>query len=219
MSTHPTIEFYFDPISPYAWLAARQRDRIEASGVRLDFRPVLFGALLSAHGSKGPAEIPAKRAYTMRDVLRIATRLGITMKGPPTHPFNPLRGLRMCIALEHPEHRRRFGLALMDGAWVLGLQLEDESVLVRLADECELDGRALLARAGEAEIKQRLTEATGAAIAAGIFGVPTLRCDGELFWGEDRIEALLWRLHGNTIDEALLASVIARPASAVRKAN
>jgi 2-hydroxychromene-2-carboxylate isomerase len=218
MNAHPTIEFYFDPISPYAWLAARQRDRIESTGARLDFRPVLFGALLSALGTKGPAEIPAKRAYTMRDVLRIATRLGISMEGPPTHPFNPLRALRMCIALEHPEHRRRFGLALMDGAWVHGLQLEDDAVLVRLADECELDGRALLARAGEGEIKQRLIDATNTAIAEGLFGVPTFRYQGEIFWGEDRIDGLLWRVQGNTVDETLLARVIDRPASAVRKA-
>lgn len=218
MQSHPIIEFYFDPISPYAWLAARQRDRIESTGARLDFRPVLFGALLSAHGTKGPAEIPTKRAYTMRDVLRIATRLGIAMEGPPTHPFNPLRALRMCIALEHPEHRRRFGLALMDGAWVRGLQLEDDAVLVRLADECELDGRALLARAGEQEIKQRLIDATQKAIADGLFGVPTFRYQNEIFWGEDRIDALLWRVQGNGIDEALLARVMGRPASVVRKA-
>jgi 2-hydroxychromene-2-carboxylate isomerase len=217
MTPHPTIEFYFDPISPYSWLAARQRDRIEATGARLDFRPVLFGAILSAHGTQGPAEIPAKRAYTMRDVLRIATRLGVPVEGPPTHPFNPLRALRMCIALEHPEHRRRFGLALMDGAWERGLQLEDDAVLVRLAGECELDGRALLARTAEPQIKRRLADATQAAIDAGIFGVPTFRWLGEIFWGEDRIDALLWRVQGHAIDEALLARVMERPASVVRK--
>lgn len=218
-TTLRTIEFYFDPISPYAWLAAHQRDRIESTGARLDFRPVLFGAILSALGTRGPAEIPVKRIYTMRDVLRTATRLGIRMEGPPTHPFNPLRALRMCIALEHPEHRRRFGLALLDGAWVHGLQLEDDAVLVRLADECELDGRALLERAGSPEIKQRLVDATNGAVANGVFGVPTFRVDGEIFWGEDRIDALLWRLQGNGVDEALLARVLERPATAMRRSS
>jgi 2-hydroxychromene-2-carboxylate isomerase len=90
-------------------------------------------------------------------------------------------------------------------------------VLVALAQESELDGPALLARAGEAAIKQRLVEATEGAVVAGIFGVPTFRIEGEIFWGEDRIDALLWRLRGHTIDEALLANMLARPAAATRK--
>ena len=217
MTPSRIVEFYFDPISPYAWLAARQCGRLDAAGVQLDFRPVLFGALLAAHGNKGPAELPAKRAYTMRDVLRIAAQLGVPVKGPPTHPFNPLRALRMCIALDDAHARRRFGLALMDAAWEHGHDLTDDAVLVGIARDCALDGAALLARAGEADVKQRLLDATSAAVAAGIFGVPTYRIDGEIFWGTDRIDALLWTLRGHTIDESLLATVLARPASAVRK--
>lgn len=216
--TERTVAFYFDPISPYSWLAARQSSRIEAAGVRLDFRPVLLAGLLAANGTKGPAEVPSKRAYTMRDVLRIATRLKIPVAFPPTHPFNPLRALRMCMALAGDE-RARFAVALLDGAWGRGLELADATILIRLADECGLDGRALAARAEEADIKQALVAATGAAVADGVFGVPVFRVDDELFWGEDRIDALLWRLQGNRIDESLLAEVLTRPASAARKAG
>jgi 2-hydroxychromene-2-carboxylate isomerase len=213
------VEFYFDPVSPYpySWLAAKQCARVEAAGVELDFRPVLFAGLLAAHGSTGPAEIPAKREYTMRDVLRLASGLGLTAIGPPTHPFNPLRALRMCIALDDRAARHSFGIALLDAAWSRGLDLTDDAVLQALANECGFDGPALLARAGDAEVKQRLIAATDAAVAAGIFGVPTWRIDGEIFWGEDRIEALLRHLQGHTIDESLLATVLARPASAARR--
>ena len=213
------VAFYFDPISPYSWLAARQCGRLDAAGVQLDFRPVLFAGLLAAHGSKGPAEIPAKRAYTMRDVLRIATRLGIPMIGPPTHPFNPLRALRMCIAVTDRAGRRQFGTALLDAAWERGLDLTDDRVLIALAGESGLDGAELLARASDAAVKQRLVDSTHDTIAAGIFGVPTFRVGSEIFWGEDRIDAVLLRLQGHRIDESVLAAVLARPASAVRAAN
>ncbi len=219
MAQPKTVEFHFDPISPFSWLAARQCGRLDAAGVYVDFRPVLLAGLLTTHGTKGPAEVPAKRTYTMRDVLRIAKRLGLPAAGPPTHPFNPLRALRMCIALDDADQRRSLAISLLAAAWERGLDLTDDAILERVAAEAGLDGAALLERAGEADVKRRLVDATEAAAAAGIFGVPTFRIEGEIFWGEDRIDALLWRLEGNSIDESLLAKILARPQSAVRKAG
>jgi 2-hydroxychromene-2-carboxylate isomerase len=219
MSLSPVVKFYFDPVSPYSWLAARQLERLDAAGVQTHFRPVLFAGLLAAHGTKGPAEVATKRVYTMRDVLRIATRLGLSLAGPPTHPFNPLRALRMCTAVEDVDARRRFGIALLEGAWARGADLTSDAVLRQIALECRLDGDALLARAGDSDIKQRLIESTNDAVAAGVFGVPTFAFNDELFWGEDRIDALLWRLQGHTIDDSVLSAMLARPASAARKAD
>lgn len=218
MPSAPSVAFYFDPISPYAWLAGLQVGRLDAAGIALDFRPVLFAGLLAAHGNKGPAEIPAKRAYTFRDVMRQAQSLGVHAEGPPAHPFNPLRALRMCIALDDGAARRRFGLALMDAAWARGLDLAAPDELVRIADENELDGAALSQRADDPGVKERLAAQTSAATAAGIFGVPTFVCADEIFWGADRIDAVLRRAAGHAIDEAELAAKLARPASAVRKA-
>jgi len=218
VSSLPIVEFYFDPISPYSWLAARQCGRLDLKA-RLDVRPVLFAGLLAAHGNKGPAELPAKRAYTMRDVMRGASALGLPMRGPPTHPFNPLRALRMCVALDDSDQRRRFALALLAAVWEQGLDVTDDAVLAQVAAGCDLDGKELLDRAGDPAIKRRLADATEAAIAAGVFGVPTFRVDSELFWGADRIDAVLRRLQGHRIDEALPADVLTRPASAARRSD
>lgn len=209
------VEFYFDPISPYAWLAARALDRLEDAGVGVRFVPVLFAGLLKAHGNLGPAEVPAKRLYVFRDVMREAVRRGLPFVGPPGHPFNPLTALRMCTALGDDE-RPGLALTLVAACWERGEDISDASVLMRLADEAGFDGGALLERAATPEVKQALAAATDAAVAEGIFGVPTFRLDGELFWGGDRFETLLWRLEGGAIDEEQLNKFLARPPLAQR---
>ena len=93
------VDCYFDPVSPYAWLASATLARIDDAGVAVVLVPVLFAGLLNAHGNIGPAEMPAKRRYLFRDVMREAARRGLPFAGPPGHPFNPLLALRMCTAL------------------------------------------------------------------------------------------------------------------------
>ena len=210
------VDFLFDPVSPYAWLAAAQLGKLEAAGAEVRCQPVLFAGLLNAHGGKGPAEIPARRAYTFRDVMRNAARLGLPFAGPPTHPFNPLRALRMCLAVEDLAQRKSLVVALLNAAWAQGEDVAEPAVLLKVARDRGLDADALLAATERPELKQRLVSATQQAVEAGVFGVPTFRLGDELFWGSDRMDALLWRLSGNGIDEARLATVLARGASARR---
>lgn len=216
----PQVRCYFDPVSPYAWLALRELERIDAAaGAPVRLVPVLFAGLLNAHGNIGPAELPAKRAYVFRDVLREAARHGLPFAGPPGHPFNPLTALRMCTALADEGQRRTLAVALAAACWEAGVDISDASEVVRVADGAGLDGAALLTVAASAAVKQALAAATTQAVADGVFGVPTFRVDGDagLFWGADRIEALLWRLGGNGIDETVLAEFLGRQALAQRR--
>jgi 2-hydroxychromene-2-carboxylate isomerase len=211
------VTLYFDPISPYVWLAAGPAiARIEAAGAQVRMQPVLFAGLLKAHGNIGPAEIAAKRDYTFRDVMRQAAQQGLAFQGPPGHPFNPLLALRMCTALDKEAERRRFALALLAACWERGDNISDAHVCAKVARDCDLDGDALLAAAQSSEVKQQLAAATEQAIQDGVFGVPTFRLDNELFWGGDRVEALLWRLAGKRIDEEKLAEFLARAPMAQR---
>jgi 2-hydroxychromene-2-carboxylate isomerase len=216
MADKPLVTWYFDPVSPYVWLAAGALARIEGAGARVELQPVLFAGMLNAHGNKGPAEIAAKRAYTFRDVMRQAAQQGLQFAGPPGHPFNPLLALRMCTALT--DHARRcFALSLLSRCWEYGDDISDAATLVRIAQDCDLDGDGLVEAAQQQDIKQLLAAETRRAIDAGVFGVPTFRYGDELFWGGDRVDALLWRLQGNNIDEGALAEFLARAPLAQRR--
>jgi 2-hydroxychromene-2-carboxylate isomerase len=212
------IDFFFDPISPYAWLASTQLSRLEeATGRTVIAKPVLFAGLLKAHGHKGPAEIPAKRNYLFRDVLRRAAAYGVEMEGPPTHPFNPLLALRACIAIEANESRLRVAKQLMDAAWSQGLDITREDVVADAIQMNGEDAHEVLKRTQEPGTKQALLDATDNAIALGLFGVPTFKVDDQLFWGDDRFTDVVNYCAGQTIDESKLARILAREPSVTRR--
>ena len=175
----PTADWYFDFISPFAYL---QSERLATLGPRVElrYRPVLFAALLGANDHKGPAEIPAKRAFTYRFVVWQAKQLGITLRFPPEHPFNPLPLLRLALACDcAPDAVHRiFRFVWRDG------RLPDLPI-----EWAELTGELGLRdaqdRIAAADVKEALRRNTDEAIARGVFGVPTLAIGSELFWGAD----------------------------------
>ena len=212
------IEFYFDPISPYAWLASSQLEEIEQNtGAQIIVKPILFAGLLKAHGNIGPAEIEAKRTYTFRDVMRRANGLGIAMESVPNHPFNPLLALRIITAIEDDETRREAALALINAAWSEGRDITVEQNVREIVAGCDIDAEWAIASASDPVVKQALIDNTNAAIELGIFGVPTFSVDDQIFWGEDRINELLSYLNGMRIDEAKLQQILAREAAVHRK--
>jgi len=175
----PSADWYFDFVSPFAYLQCEQLPALEAK-LNVRYRPVLFAALLQAHGHKGPAEIPAKRRFTYRFVVWQASKLGVPLKFPAAHPFNPLPLLRLAIAADcAPDAVRRiFRFVWRDGR--LGdLPIE----WAELTGELNL--RDAAARIASSDVKDGLRRNTEEAIARGVFGVPTLAIGDELFWGAD----------------------------------
>ena len=206
-----SIEFYFDPISPYAWLACRGIARLStATGKTIMARPVLFAGLLNAFGHHGPAEIPAKRLYIFRDVLRRASAYGLPVKGPPTHPFNPLPALRTCIAIDDEATRLCVARHVMDAAWLDGLDISREQIIADCLQANGLAADTLIQATSDPMVKKALIDATDHAISLGIFGVPTFRINEQLFWGEDRMDDVIRYCDGQRIDEVQLAHIVAR---------
>jgi 2-hydroxychromene-2-carboxylate isomerase len=184
----PEIRFLFDFLSPYAYLAwAQVHATAERAGATVEPVPVLFAALLNAHGQKGPAEIPPKRVYIFKDAYRRAKGLGLRLSMPPTHPFNPLLALRAASLPAPAPARRRFIDALFAATWGGGRGIEGPAEVAAAAAAAGLDGAALVAEAQTPEAKARLRQQTDDALAAGAFGVPTMLVGDELFWGFDAL--------------------------------
>lgn len=178
-------DWYFDFISPYAYLQFKHFHRLP-DDLDVTLRPVLFAGLLGHWEHKGPAEIPAKRVQTYRYSHWLAKKLGVPFKTPPAHPFNPLRVLRLACALD-ADHA--VVEAIFNFIWGTGGDVNDDAALARLAARFGVND--LAATIAEDKVKNSLRSNTEAAIARGVYGVPTFAVDDELFWGFDTTDMLL----------------------------
>lgn len=190
--------FYFDFISPYAYLAWTQIHELAGRhGRQVEPAPILFAALLNAHGQLGPAEIPVKRVYVFKDAYRKGHLLGLPpLCPPPTHPFNPLFALRAASFPGDALTRRRFIDALFSATWAEGTGVESEQAVAAIAERSGLPAQEVIAFAKSDPAKAELRNRTQEALAHGVFGVPTVMVDGELFWGTDSLKPLTVFLSG-----------------------
>jgi len=193
----PRVDAYLDPISPYAFLAL-ERIRADRNRTQIDWRvrPVVYAKLLEAHGLVGPVESEAKRRYTMLDVVRSAERQGLTVVGPPAHPFRSLSALRVMSLFDETALALDVALAIARSTWFEGQDLESWEVLATCVRTAGGEAGSLEERATSPENKLRLIDSTTQAIESDVFGVPSFRFDGELFWGHDRLGALYERIEG-----------------------
>ena len=174
------VDWYFDFISPFAYLQFSQFKRFE-NDLSITIHPVVFGALLKHWGQLGPAEIVPKRIFTYRFFKWKADRLGIEYTMPPSHPFNPLPALLSCIAGNSTYEVTK---EIFDIIYKQGEQPDQkegreklETLLNKYPSEySELD---------ESALKKILRTNTSRAIENGVFGVPTFVVDQQIFWGGD----------------------------------
>lgn len=189
------ITFDLDFISPYAYLAFEQLPRaLEGLSYRVDYRPVLFAGFLKQHGQLGPAEIAPKRDWTYRQALWLAHAHGIPMQLPAAHPFHPLPLLRLALACGNGDGlvSRYVAETVFRHAWRGGADAADPQRLQSL--RAQLQPR----RDPQSEaVKAELKAGTAAALARGLFGVPSFEVDGKLFWGFDALPMLREYLQGN----------------------
>lgn len=181
------LDWYVDFLSPFPYLQSARLAEFP-SDLAIRPRPILFAALLKHWGNKAPAEIPAKKQFLFRHALWVANRQGIPFRPPSRHPFNPLRPLRLAIAVGPSVEVTR---QILQFIWAEGRDTENEENWRDLVGRLGLT----VADANEAierqDVKATLKVNTEMALGAGVFGVPTFVTGGNLFWGADATDLLL----------------------------
>ena len=204
MSNTPAeIEFWFDPASTYAYLSAMRIEELAAAaGCRLIWRPFLLGPIFRAQGwDTSPFNIyEAKGRYMVRDIERIAKERGLAFLLPERFPAASLFAARVCLASAEQDWIGAFVRAMFKAEFDTRADVSDAAVLrACLAEARAPDPDSALNKAETMQNKQGLRAQTDRAATLGIFGAPTFTThDGELFWGDDRLEqALRWATNIN----------------------
>ncbi len=195
----PKLEFWFDFASTYSYLSAMRIERLgRDAGVDIAWRPFLLGPIFHAQGwPTSPFNVyPAKGRYMIRDMERICRTRGLSFKMPAVFPTNGLAAARIALIGEADGWIAPFSKAVFEAGFARGEDIGDASTLSKiLASVCPEDQvSSVRARSIEAANKEKLRLQGARAVELGTFGAPSFVCaDGELFWGDDRLEeALVW---------------------------
>lgn len=185
-----TLEFYFDFGSPTAYLAHKRLQQLSQQySLEVHYKPMLLGGVFKATGNASPVAIPAKGKYMLEhDLPRFAQRYGVPLNFNPHFPINTLHLMRAAIAAQRLDCFDAYADAVFDAVWVEQKDMGDPEVVAQTLSDKGLATDALLELSQDPEVKAALIAATDAAVARGAFGAPTLFMDGEMYFGQDRLD-------------------------------
>lgn len=192
------IDYFYTPISGFAYLGEpRLMEIARNAGATVRFRPMDIAAVFKASGTTPPAaQPPARLAYRLKDLAREAERFGLPIHPKPKHwpvPSAPAGQLILAAEADGIDpHRVSF--ALLTAIYAEELDISDWTTVHAIVTDLGLDADRLLTRSETPEIEAAFAASTEAAIAAGVFGSPTYFVGDEMFFGQDRLDALAWRL-------------------------
>lgn len=178
------LEFFFDTVSPYSYLAAVRIPALEsATGVQVCWRPFFLGGLFRSIGHRAPRELPARERYLWADLARLSRFHGIPLTLPETFPFNSLTAQRALVSVDETQCGP-LALRVFKARWEEGRPIDDGAVLE------ELVGPETVSAATSDNAKARLKANTDEAAARGAFGAPSFFLDDALYFGSDRMDVL-----------------------------
>ncbi len=185
-----TLEFYFDFASPTAYLAHVRLQQLRAQyGLEIIYKPMLLGGIFKATGNASPITIPAKGAYMNQyDLPRFAKRYGAPLEFNPHFPINSLNLMRGAIACQQLDCFDAYLNTVYQAMWENGKNMGDLEIVAETLSADGLDTTAILELSQHPDIKAALISATEEAVERGTFGASTLFMDGQMYFGQDRLD-------------------------------
>ena len=191
MTSHKSVDFYFDLGSPTAYLAFTQLPRICAdSGATLVCKPMLLGGVFKATGNASPVAVPAKGRWMGQDMAQWARRYGVPFVFNPHFPINTLTLMRGAVGLQmrRPELLKAYMDTVFSALWVQSRDLAQPAEVAAAVVPLGLTAEAFTAMVSDPEVKAELAARTGEAVARGVFGAPTCFVGSQMFFGQDRLD-------------------------------
>ena len=184
------VEFYFDVGSPTAYLAHKALKQLKSEyGCSIIYHPVLLGGLFKASGNSSPVTVPAKGRYMMmEDLPRFAKLYNVTLNNNPYFPINTLHLMRGAVSALNQEYFDTYIDTIFNAIWVEGRNMGDLDTVIEVLTAAGLDAKAIIEATQRPEVKQKLISNTEQAVERGLFGAPTMFVDGEMFFGQDRLQ-------------------------------
>lgn len=204
----PSIDFYFDFISPYGYFAAMKIEALaEKYGHEVNWKSMLLGvSVLKKMGLKPLLSTPLKGPYVQKDVLRLATLYNLDFTFPTAGISSPLASARAFywVKKQDPKLASQYAKLVYQTQWAQGKDIADHNLLAQLAGKVGLDGQKLKHEIDSDEIRDIVRKEVDESIKKGIFGSPTFMFDNEMIWGSDRLWMLEHLLkHGNFRAESI----------------
>ena len=183
------IDFYFDFISPYAYLAYK-KIQLLPKDIRINYKPILLGGLHNLEGITAPAFIKPKLKHMINDCLLIAKKNDFDFKWNSKFPLNSLNIMRGYLDISS-SNQAQYIKTMFDAYWKDDLDISKEEILIPLLKQCKIDKDIFFKTIKNPAIKEKLKDATKNAHEKEVFGAPTFIVNNKLFWGQDRLEFAL----------------------------
>jgi 2-hydroxychromene-2-carboxylate isomerase len=183
------IDFYFDFISPYAYLA-HKKIQLLPKDIKINYKPILLGGLHNLEGITAPAFIKPKLKHMMNDCLLIAKKNNFDFKWNSIFPINTLNIMRGYFSI-NSSNQTKYIKIMFDAYWRDDLDVSKEEILIPLLEKCKIDKNIFFKTIKDPVIKENLKDATKTAHEKEIFGAPTFIVNNKIFWGQDRLEFAL----------------------------
>ena len=185
-----SIDFYFDFISPYSYLAHKKIKVFKEKGIGFNYKPILVGGLHNLQGITAPAFIKPKLNHMIQDCILFAKKDNFNFIWNSNFPINSLSLMRGYLYIESIKKDLYLDI-IFDGYWKDNLDVSKEEILIKLLKKCNIDVNKFLEGIKESKIKDKLKFVTQEAYDINIFGAPTFVINGKIFWGQDRLEFAL----------------------------